>query len=272
MAAAGWNSPAQSPTRRIRSPPASSSTASGCIISARRWRRRRAISACVPSPRAIRSCSITWRGRSWKTAGRSRNCTSGSCYRKRISYPAPRTPRPASRSGQSAAGPRQPPPARFRVAARCAAGGVGQSRPQDGGQPPWTSRRRRYSKRRTIYGFIDRQNLPGVFRTFDFASPDSSTPQALSDDGAAAGAVHAEPSVRAGAGARWRSAGMPTAKDATRRKSRLLHRLVYAARCRRGQKCVWVSSSWRRPPRCRGRAAQCVDAVGTLWPGVVVAE
>lgn len=34
-----------------------------------------------------------------------------------------------------------------------------------------------YSKRRTIYGFIDRQNLPGVFRTFDLASPDSSTAQ-----------------------------------------------------------------------------------------------
>jgi hypothetical protein len=34
-----------------------------------------------------------------------------------------------------------------------------------------------FSKRRTIYGFIDRQNLPGVFRTFDFASPDSSNPQ-----------------------------------------------------------------------------------------------
>ena len=32
------------------------------------------------------------------------------------------------------------------------------------------------SKRRTIYGYIDRQNLPGVFRTFDLASPDSSTP------------------------------------------------------------------------------------------------
>ncbi len=30
---------------------------------------------------------------------------------------------------------------------------------------------------RTIYGFIDRQNLPGVFRTFDFASPDTSTPK-----------------------------------------------------------------------------------------------
>jgi hypothetical protein len=34
-----------------------------------------------------------------------------------------------------------------------------------------------FSKRRTVYGFIDRQNLPGVFRTFDLASPDSSTPQ-----------------------------------------------------------------------------------------------
>src|SRR4029453_357652 len=34
-----------------------------------------------------------------------------------------------------------------------------------------------YSTRRTVYGFIDRQNLPGLFRTFDFASPDVSTPQ-----------------------------------------------------------------------------------------------
>jgi hypothetical protein len=33
------------------------------------------------------------------------------------------------------------------------------------------------AKRRTIYGFIDRQNLPGMFRTFDFASPDASSPQ-----------------------------------------------------------------------------------------------
>ena len=31
--------------------------------------------------------------------------------------------------------------------------------------------------RRSIYGFIDRQNLPGIFRTFDLASPDVSTPQ-----------------------------------------------------------------------------------------------
>lgn len=30
--------------------------------------------------------------------------------------------------------------------------------------------------RRTLYGFIDRQNLPGLLRAFDFASPDSTSP------------------------------------------------------------------------------------------------
>jgi mono/diheme cytochrome c family protein len=34
-----------------------------------------------------------------------------------------------------------------------------------------------FTGRRTVYGFIDRQNLPGMFRTFDFASPDTSTAQ-----------------------------------------------------------------------------------------------
>jgi hypothetical protein len=34
-----------------------------------------------------------------------------------------------------------------------------------------------FSGRRTIYGSIDRQNLPGVFRSFDFASPDTHSPQ-----------------------------------------------------------------------------------------------
>ncbi len=34
-----------------------------------------------------------------------------------------------------------------------------------------------YTKRRTVYSFIERQNLPGIFRTFDLASPDSSTAQ-----------------------------------------------------------------------------------------------
>jgi len=30
-----------------------------------------------------------------------------------------------------------------------------------------------FTDRRAMYGFIERQNLPGIFRTFDFASPDS---------------------------------------------------------------------------------------------------
>jgi hypothetical protein len=33
-----------------------------------------------------------------------------------------------------------------------------------------------FSMRRTIYGQVERQNLPAVFRTFDFASPDIHTP------------------------------------------------------------------------------------------------
>jgi hypothetical protein len=33
-----------------------------------------------------------------------------------------------------------------------------------------------FTRRRTVYGFIDRQDLPMVLRVFDFASPDQSTP------------------------------------------------------------------------------------------------
>jgi hypothetical protein len=36
-----------------------------------------------------------------------------------------------------------------------------------------------FSLRRTVYGFIDRQFLPGVFRVFDFANPDMHSPQRL---------------------------------------------------------------------------------------------
>jgi len=32
-----------------------------------------------------------------------------------------------------------------------------------------------YSKRRTIYGIVDRRNLPEVFNQFDFANPDITT-------------------------------------------------------------------------------------------------
>lgn len=36
---------------------------------------------------------------------------------------------------------------------------------------------RPFSTRRTVYARIDRQNLPGVFRSFDFASPDTHAPR-----------------------------------------------------------------------------------------------
>jgi hypothetical protein len=36
------------------------------------------------------------------------------------------------------------------------------------------------ASRRTVYAFIDRQNLPGLFRTFDFANPDVTSPQRFS--------------------------------------------------------------------------------------------
>ena len=32
-----------------------------------------------------------------------------------------------------------------------------------------------FTVRRAVYGFVERQNLPGIFRTFDFASPDSTS-------------------------------------------------------------------------------------------------
>ena len=39
-----------------------------------------------------------------------------------------------------------------------------EGRPVDITQAPWTSRR-------SVYGYIERQNLPNFFRTFDLASP-----------------------------------------------------------------------------------------------------
>jgi hypothetical protein len=45
------------------------------------------------------------------------------------------------------------------------------------GGPPVELTVQPFNTRRTLYGFIDRQNLPGLFRTFDFPSPDSTSPQ-----------------------------------------------------------------------------------------------
>ncbi|MBL8800222.1 MAG: PSD1 domain-containing protein [Planctomycetia bacterium] len=53
---------------------------------------------------------------------------------------------------------------------------AGQLDPRSGGAPADITTQP-FTRRRTLYGFIERQNLPGIFRTFDFASPDTSTAQ-----------------------------------------------------------------------------------------------
>ena len=47
------------------------------------------------------------------------------------------------------------------------------------GGPPVEIHLNTPSPRRTLYAMIDRQNLPSLFRTFDFASPDAHTPRRL---------------------------------------------------------------------------------------------
>jgi hypothetical protein len=49
-------------------------------------------------------------------------------------------------------------------------------RNEGGGDPSQEN----YSKRRSIYLFVDRQNLPGTMRAFDFASPDQHSPARFS--------------------------------------------------------------------------------------------
>jgi mono/diheme cytochrome c family protein len=55
---------------------------------------------------------------------------------------------------------------------------AGRLDPRMGGKgDDQTTSRPPFSHRRSIYCFIDRQNLPGVLRTFDFASPDATVGQ-----------------------------------------------------------------------------------------------
>jgi hypothetical protein len=53
---------------------------------------------------------------------------------------------------------------------------AGRLETKQGGQPVEITTRP-FTARRTVYSYIERQNLPGIFRTFDFASPDTTSPQ-----------------------------------------------------------------------------------------------
>ena len=70
----------------------------------------------------------------------------------------------------------QPPPARLRGDPRRLAGRLRPARPDDGGPSRCRSSKAPFPTRRTIYGFIDRQNLDGIYRTFDFATPTPPAP------------------------------------------------------------------------------------------------
>ena len=113
--------------------------------SARAWSPRPAISACAAIRPAIRNCSTTWPGASWKTAGPSRNCIGSSCCRTSIKPPATIMPRRRRRSGESSAGSAaSSPPAGVGGAAtgRCCCG-VRQARSENGRTRLWTSRSHR---------------------------------------------------------------------------------------------------------------------------------
>ena len=45
------------------------------------------------------------------------------------------------------------------------------------GGPPVKDIAEPTATRRTLYGYIDRLNLPGLFRTFDFPNPDATSPE-----------------------------------------------------------------------------------------------
>ena len=70
----------------------------------------------------------------------------------------------------------QPAAARFRGDARLDPGRLGRPGSRDRG-PAGGDHRAPFSTRRTVYGFIDRQNLDGLYRTFDFAVPDATSPR-----------------------------------------------------------------------------------------------
>ncbi len=95
------------------------------------------------------------------------------------------------------------------------------------GGPPITDICSPDATRRTIYGRIDRLNLPGLFRTFDFPNPDATSPerpQTTVPQQALFFLNH--PLVIEAAKAFWSRTDVPTGKDAAPRIDRL-YRVAY---------------------------------------------
>ena len=173
-AAAASNWPRPSSTPPTPSPPASSSTASGCIISARALSPPRTISATSPTRPATPNSSTTWRHASCRTVGPSKNSIASSCFPAFISKAAktiPATPKWTRRTASCGA-----PISSAWNLRPCAipfSPWAANWTPTLGGPPVQLQQGQGgYSHRRTLYGLVDRRNLPEIYSQFDFANPD----------------------------------------------------------------------------------------------------
>ena len=113
----------------------------------------------------------------WSIKALHRRIMLSSTYQQRSD---PRPDVPDARPGEPPALAVQPPPARLRGDARRAPGRRGHARPDRRAARRSPINEPPFPPRRTVYGFIDRQNLDGVFRTFDFAGPTPPAPSGSS--------------------------------------------------------------------------------------------
>ena len=137
------------------------------------------LSACGASRRPTPSFSTIWPRASWTKAGRSRCSIAGSCFPVPISSKATIVPRLArstlkihSTGGRIAAGS---------ISRRLATPFLAVSGQLDGriGGPPMPEPDGTASNRRTLYGFIDRLNLPGCTARSTFPTRRRPAPAAI---------------------------------------------------------------------------------------------
>ena len=137
---------------------------------------------------------------SWIAAGRSRRCTGGSCYPAPTSRAATRGPTACERDPQNRLLWRYNRQRLDFEAMRDSVLAVAGTLDTTMGGPSIADPEPPLPTRRTVYGFIDRQNLDGIYRTFDFAVPDATSPKRFVDHRAPAGPLPHEQPVRPAAG------------------------------------------------------------------------